>query len=112
MNKISINGKTIQVPEGDMSIINNNIYINGKKLDTDCKLENIAIIINGDVNNLENINGPVTINGNVKGNVTANGSIKCKDVGNNIKASGSVKCGKVNGNIQATGSVRHNGFLL
>lgn len=102
-NKTIINGVEIKVPRNaDISIVNNNIYINGELyVNEDIKnKEIIKIVINGDVGNVKsdidieckNVNGDVDcgrdcdINGDISGSVIAGRDIDCKKIGGNARA--------------------------
>lgn len=94
-NKITINGKTIELPDGNVSIINNKIFVNGKEFNTDdTDLKNscgvINVIIEGNTEQIQ-CSGNVEVNGNVSKSIDCGGSI-------NI-------IGNITGDIDAGGSV-------
>ena len=105
-SKVTVNGKTIKVKGNNISIINDQIIVDGKVLDESMDYKNITIIVEGDCNKLDaagdvtvkgncgsvDCSGSCTIHGNVAGNVDASGSVTCGDVGGDIDASGSVRC--------------------
>ena len=90
MNRITINGKVIEVEGHNISIIGDSIIVNGVTIEkglsgvVDVKFE-------GDLANLTVHKGNAEINGNIRGNVDVGGSAKCSgDVGGDIEAGGSV----------------------
>jgi len=83
---IIINGK--RYSGLDVSIVNNSIFIDGKKVDSN-KENILEIKVIGDLAKLTT-DKSVTVNGNIEGNVEVGGSITCNDVGGSIKAGGSV----------------------
>ena len=101
-NRVSINGRTIEVPNGrNLSIINNKVYVDGKLYDTDKEFPETKvfnIVIEGNVEKVENEEGSITVNGSagsisaVNGNVSVGGSV-----------SGSVS--SVNGDMRISGTV-------
>lgn len=107
--KITVNGKTYK--GNDVSVKNNEIYIDGKLVD---KATTIEITINGDVGKIDNGAGDITINGNVTGNVSNDvGDIKCGNVGGNISNDvGDIECGNVEGKVSTSvGDVRRKKIL-
>lgn len=92
---MTINGKTKEVQNGSISIINDKIFINGKEINTDdTDLKNdfgvINIIINGNVEKVE-CNGSVEVKGNVSKGIDCGGSVKINgDHTGSIDAGGSV----------------------
>jgi len=95
-NKVTINGKTIQVPNGNVSIINSKVFVNGKEIDTSdtdlntgCGIVNISI--EGNVEKID-CNGSVEVKGSVSKGIDCNGSIHIiGDVDGKIDCGGSVK---------------------
>lgn len=121
---IKFNGKVYSGK--NISIINNVVYVDGKRVDSDDtgKTVEIHLMEGATIQKLvvEDALG-VTIHGSVSGNVDAGGSVTCgsvggavqakgsvnsKSVGGDVKAGGSVMCGSVQGNVKAGGSVMHN----
>lgn len=88
---VSVNGKTVRVRGNSISIINDQIIVDGKPLEEALDQPNITVIVEGDCRSL-NACGNVEVKGNVTGNVNASGSVTCGDVGGDIDASGSVRC--------------------
>lgn len=123
-NKCIVNGKKINLPPGNVNIINNEIFVNGKKFIPEGLNDEqiITVKIEGDVDSVQT-EGEVTVKGNVgkikcgcsvevTGNV--NGNIDC---GNSVSIkgdmTGDIDCGNSvnikgshNGDIDAGGSVR------
>ena len=105
MGKICVNGKTYDVGDGNVSIINNEVYCNGK-LVSDLKEfpeKEIRITIEGDLKgDLKTGSGDVKIAGNVDGSVqTQSGDVDINGtVGGSITTmSGDVECGNVGGSV-------------
>lgn len=101
---ITINGKTYK--GRSVSVNNNKVYIDGKRVD-DKELPStiLEIEVKGDLVELT-ADGSVNCD-NVKGDVKAGGSVNCDDVGGNVDAGGSVNCDDVRGSVNAGGSVHH-----
>jgi hypothetical protein len=102
---VTVNGKTIRVHGNNISIINDEVIVDGRPLDDAFDQPNITVIVEGDCKILS-ASGNVEVRGNA-GNIDCRGS--CHIYGNvtgNVDASGSVTCGDVGGNIDASGSVR------
>lgn len=113
MGVVKINGKTYKV-EGHISIINGEIFANGKKvvnyeeLDTDQKTINIAV--EGDVEEIDvEVCDTITVSGNVKNIKTMSGDVDVQGcVEGDIKTmSGDVDCGDVGGDVSSmSGDIR------
>jgi hypothetical protein len=102
-NTITINGVTIEVGEGNISIKNGKIIVDGKEVFTTG--DNPKVVIQGNVNELD-VAGNVEVKGNVEGSVDAGGSVTCRGVGGDVDAGGSVTVnGDVKGEVDAGGSV-------
>lgn len=102
MNKITINGKTIEVSGSNISVINNKIFVDGKEISDEVS-KNADIYIYGDVGSIET---DKSVNcDNVKGHINAGGSVNCDDVGGNIECGGSVNCDSIAGDVTAGGSI-------
>lgn len=117
---VTVNGQTYRNILGDVSIINNKIFVNGKPLSDLNKLSEKNIIINidgnieslsvdccqavsitGDVDNVKTSSGDIDIKGNVKNGIqTASGDIQCGNVEGNISTK--------SGDITVTGSINGN----
>ena len=112
MNKITVNGKTYTCEGNNISVVNGEIYCDGK-LVIDCnniKEKNIKIVVNGDVENLDCGSADATINGNCCNIKTGSGDVTIKgDVSGDVSTgSGDVECGNVGGNIKTgSGDVIH-----
>lgn len=119
MNKVVVNGKIYNLPNGSVSVINNKVYHNGK-LVTDCdeikekeikitiegdacdvSLDCGEIIVKGNCNNVKSKNGNVEISGDVSGNAsTTNGNIKAKTIYGDCKTTlGSIKGASIQNSI-------------
>lgn len=103
MNRIVINGKTLNCSGSNISIINNQIFVDGKQVSGDVT-KKCDVHIYGDVGNID-CEGSVSCN-NVNGDIFAGGSVNCDDVGGNVHCGGSCNCDEVKGNVNAGGSVR------
>jgi predicted acyltransferase (DUF342 family) len=96
-NKICINGRTIDLPEGNkVEIKNGNVYVDGVKVDLkketgkDYSLNLTMVIIQGDVNNVE-ANCDLEINGNVTGKIRVGRDM---EVSKNVYGEGTVEVGR------------------
>lgn len=101
---ITTNEKIIKCSGNNVAVIDKNIIVDGKVIDSNIT-NNAKIVINGDVDKLE-CDSFVKVYGNT-------GSIHCggnctvsKDVYGSIIAGGNIKCGKVSGYICADGNVK------
>ena len=97
MNRITINGKVIEVEGHNISIIGDSIIVRDSKMLSDgVTIEKglsgvVDVKFEGDLANLTVHKGNAEINGNIRGNVDVGGSAKCSgDVGGDIEAGGSV----------------------
>lgn len=116
-NKVVINGVEIKnIPNGNISISNGKIFVDGKEFDSAnvslSENNTINIFITGNVGNIQ-CNGSVDIKGNVSGSIECGGSVT---VGNNtygnIDCSGNVTVERdVNGDIDCSGSVKIGGSV-
>jgi hypothetical protein len=104
MSIVTINGRRIEVQGNCISIVNNQVYVNGKLVDSEVCTQPVKLIVEGNAMNVTT-RGSVEVQGNVLGSVDLGGSINCGNVGGSIDAGGSVHCGNVGGNIDAGGSV-------
>ena len=101
MTVISVNGKTYNVPDGNISVVNNKIYCNGKlyvsgddRENDSCNItikgDNISVkttsgdvIVNGNAGNIITTSGDINVKGNVIGNCkTTSGDINAKEIHN------------------------------
>ena len=101
--KITINGVSIEVSQGNITVRNGDVFVDGNRIHLKDNIKDITII--GDTGDVD-ADGSVTVKGNVQGSIDAGGSIECGDVGGNVDAGGSVTAGSVEGDIDAGGSVR------
>lgn len=108
MGTVSINGKTVTIPDGkSVSIVNNKIFVDGVEFKTDKgTVEGLTIIVQGNVEKLEvKSDNQITIQGNISGDAEIEGSLNCDSIGGNVSAGGSVNCDDIKGNVSAGGSV-------
>ena len=103
---VSVNGKTVRVRGNSISIINDQIIVDGKPLEEALDQPNITVIVEGDCRSLNacgnvevkgnahNIDcrGSCHVEGNVTGNVSASGSVTCVDLGGRRVIKKSVRC--------------------
>jgi hypothetical protein len=103
MARMTINGVTIEVPDGQsIHVVNNTIMVGDQ-------------VVRGQLSGIVDVRweGPIqdlfcdasVSCQNVQGNLKAAGSVECGNVGGDIKAGGSVQCGKVAGSVKAGGSI-------
>ena len=102
MNRIVVNGITIDVEGNNISIQNGRVRVDGKDINVELGT-NATLKVEGDLMNLTTDRSVEC--GNVHGNVDAGGSVHCGNVEGNIDAGGSVSGGGVGGDIDAGGSV-------
>lgn len=108
-NRVTINGKTYDLPNGNISIINEKIYVNGEEFKTEeFKNDNrkIEITIEGDVGQAS-CRGSMNITGSVRESVDCGGSVSIAgDVNGDVNCGGSASVkGNVFGDIACGGSV-------
>ena len=85
MTVVNINGKTYEIPNGSVSVINGKIYCNGK-LYVDNNIDSCNITITGDNISVKTTSGNVIINGSAGNIVTTSGDVNVKgDVIGNCK---------------------------
>lgn len=96
---ITINGRTTVVEGNDVSVIGNNIYVSGKKVETISGSElgvPVKIEWTGDLASLDCTNA--TINGNVQGNVDGTNINITGNVGGDVDGT-NIKCHTVKGDV-------------
>ena len=101
MFKININGFVFECQNGNISIHNGKVSLDGKTITIG---EGKEINIHGTINRIDT-DGNVAVSGNVTGNIDCGGSVNCFDVHGDIDAGGSVVATNVTGSINAGGSV-------
>lgn len=107
-SQVSVNGRTIRVSGGNITIKDNAIYVDGKLYEDELS-GSITIIVEGNCHNLEVHNGSVEVHGNC-GAVDCGGSVRVGgDVGGDVDAGGSVQCENILGNVDAGGSIQCKG---
>ena len=99
----SVNDKTYYVQGNNITMINDKIYVDGKKI-TSGESQSITIIVEGNVNHVQ-CNGTVEVHGDVNGNIDCGGSVSCGNITGNIDCGGSVICKEVKGDIDAGDSI-------
>lgn len=124
-SKVTINGRTVNLPSGkNVSIINNVIYINGKRWEDPENGEfkqTVKIVVSGDLLSLDtdgeaevqgNVMGDVdagngaSIGGDVRGSVKAGNSLTVRgSVGGDARAGNSIHCGNIAGSAKAGGGI-------
>ena len=105
MSKITINGVTIEIPDGaSVSINNGDVIVNGKKSDFAKINSEVRVDVHGNVGDLKVDKGSVNC-GNVNQSVNAGGSVNAENIGGNVSAGGSVNADDIGGNVSAGGSV-------
>jgi uncharacterized protein (DUF342 family) len=99
-SRVTINGREYHLPPGNVSIVNNKVYLNGQPYNLDDPELNKA-------NMLTEIN--ITVEGNT-GNIKCNGSVNVNGDAAKVDTTGSVTVGgNVAGGIDTTGSVTVKG---
>ena len=97
----NINGKSFTYNgSGNLSIVNNKVYIDGKEFEDLDLIESKEIIINIDsnVSSLEVDNcSSINVSGEVGKINTTNGNISCSSISGNVKT--------VNGNVFSSGNI-------
>lgn len=114
-NIVIINGKRYQCDSGNINVINNKVYCNGKLVsDTNSEFteKEIHITIDGNVNDVSVTAGNVTVKGTADSVSAKSGDVyvgmdvlgECKTVSGDITVRGNVynRCNTVSGNISAT----------
>ena len=107
MNKITINGKTFNNLQGDVTIINGKVFVDGKQIGEEEKTNrSTKIEIIGDVKEVIGVESLI-VNSSVNGNVKTHGSLQIdgKVLGNVQCGGGCIVNGEVKGDIKATGSI-------
>lgn len=86
VSQVSVNGKHYTNLKGDVTIINNKVYVNGKPVDdlNECPEKNITIYLTGNINNLSvdccdvvNITGDVSLVKTSSGDIHIDGRVSC-----------------------------------
>lgn len=114
-NIVSINGKRYQCESGNITVVNNKVYCNGKLVsDTNSEFteKEIHITIEGNVNDVSVTAGNVSVKGTADSVSAKSGDVyvgmdvlgECKTVSGDITVHGNVYhgCNTVSGNIRAT----------
>lgn len=83
-----------------VSIKNNEVWIDGKKVQDIQQCPKLEITIQGEVQELKCTSGDIRVMGNVGTLKTTSGDINCGNVGGNVNSvSGDVACLVVSGNV-------------
>ena len=103
MNRVVVNGKSYNLPNGgSVSVIGNVVYCNGKIV-TDCdefKEKEISIVVQGDNNTVSSDVANITVNGNANNVSTKSGDIEINGNANEVST--------LSGDIEVTGSINGN----
>lgn len=92
---------------GNITMKNGQLIMNGKDCTTDDFLNAKNIIIHGNVKVL-NCDGNVTVNGSVE-TIEAN-SVRCEDVQRDVTCNGSIHCHNIQGKVHCNGSIHCNKY--
>jgi len=104
MTKITVNGKSYDIPAGcSVSVVNNAVYVDGELVQ---RTDSDGVYITGNVEILTTDKGSITVTGEV-GTIKAGGSVSAGDVRGDVEAGGSVSCGSVAGDVKAGGSISY-----
>lgn len=114
-NIVIVNGKRYQCDSGNITVVNNKVYCNGKLVsDTNSEFaeKEIHITIEGNVNDISVTAGNVSVKGTADSVSAKSGDVyigmdvlgECKTVSGDITVQGNVYngCNTVSGNIRAT----------
>ena len=105
MNRITVNGTTIEVPDGaSVNVTNGHIVINGKEQMSGLSGV-VKVVVEGKIEVL-NASCDVEVHGDVGGNIDAGCGINCGNVGGNADAGTSINCGNIAGDADAGTSIR------
>lgn len=104
--KVSVNGETIEVPDGASINLDNGVVTitsggDVRQLTSDAT----KIVIQGNTGNIYASQASIEVRGNVTGSVIAGGNVNCDGVGGGVYAGGSVNCDDVRNGVAAKGSV-------
>jgi cytoskeletal protein CcmA (bactofilin family) len=112
MQTISVNGISIQVPDGaNVSISNGNVTVNGDMAGrVSIGPGNINISNSNNAHFTLNCDNNVTVAGPVSGGVTAKGNVSCTNISGGVSGV-QVKCTNVSGGIEAQGDVQVSGHV-
>lgn len=103
MGRITIDGKTFDVPDGsNIRIANNSVIVNQTTIAAGLS-GIVKIVWEGPAASIS-CNGDMEC-GEINGNLTVAGNVTCENVGGNISADGNVVALRVNGSIKAGGNV-------
>lgn len=99
-NIITINGKWVRVPSGNITVINDQIFVDGEPIDIPESPDGIVEIrVEGD---LLSVHSDVAVTcHDVHGDVKAGSAVNCQNVEGNVQAGSVVNCDRVNGSVSA-----------
>ena len=102
MNTVIVNGKILNLPDGNISVVNDKVYVNGKLITDENSSKKINIVINGSVNgDIKTDCGDIKISGNCNNVQSTSGDIECRDINGNVQTtSGDIKCNTIHGNVK------------
>ncbi len=103
MNRIVVNGVSIEVYGVNVRVSGGSIYVDDRPVASGIS-GLVHVCWYGDLASLD-ANGPVTCHGNVYGDVSANGRVHCHEVQGSCNANGRVGAARVGGSIYANGRV-------
>lgn len=110
-NRITINGVTVEVEGGNVSVRNGTIFVDDQPVQSGLSGQ-VHLYWHGELAHLD-ANGPVTCYGNIYGEVEANGPVTCYGQAHRaIEANGPVTCHGHSGSVNASrvvGSINANG---
>ncbi len=110
MTTMTVNGRTINVPNGkNLTVRNGRVFVDGVEYFGDgdpkpCILE--VKITEGTIQEV-NVDGSLSCN-DIAGSVRIDGSMSCRNVGGNVTIDGSLQCNDIQGSVKADGSVMAN----
>ncbi|HDQ6942281.1 TPA: hypothetical protein ACHJ1B_002589 [Escherichia coli] len=98
---VSVNGVVYEGKGKVISILNNEVIIDGVVHGKAVALPEITVIVNGRVDSLHTELGNIIINGNAGMVKTASGDVSCENVSGNVESmSGNVNCKNVYGGVK------------
>lgn len=107
-NSVTVNNKTINVPKGaSVSVVNGQVFVNGKPYENLGKDTTVNLIINGDVGSIIT-KGPVQCH-KVLGDVEAGNYVECGDIGGNVHSGNYVEAQVIKGAVKAGSYIEYNG---
>lgn len=109
MQRITINGVTVEVPDGqNVSVVNGQVIVGDS---VQVIGDGINIQTNGSKFKLV-ADGDVIVHGNIAGGIEAKGKVECKNVTGGVVTKGDVECQNVVGGIKAGNDVVCSGNVI